>query len=159
MEKVNEEMSLVKIDNSFLGKMRRFWNKIFSKKLFKYGENSNVEESTQTNENVEEIGEEKKKNKLFNYDDPQNYFQFDATNEMTKEGNSMDNNDYNQDDVGKYFDGGEDSKNISEDSNANYMDEDFKGSNYEEKEELEQKLINYYESIKGQLVNSRSDEK
>lgn len=163
MENVNEEKSLVKVDNGIFSKIRRFFRNIFSKR--------NVIENTE--ELINETYEQDKPNqvneysqpKLFNYDNPQNYYERNVDtktenmesnveiNAETEQTNVIERNEENIADkqetqqyigISKYF----------EDVDENYIGNSRKKAQksdddgYGDKDELEQKLMNYYASIK-----------
>ncbi len=178
MENVNEERSLVKVDNGIFARMRRFFHNIFSRKNKQQDvENYNVEK-VNDNKVKDNFEEEPAQPKLFNFDDPQNYYGSDEANtqDNAEQNTELSSNDINenkeentqsvlsQDEVNtetelnpafqpekreyvgisKYF----------EDVDDNYIGKSKKQAKperedgYEEKEELEQKLMNYYASIK-----------
>ncbi len=179
MENVNEERSLVKVDNSIFARMRRFFHNIFSRKNNQQVvENYNVEKVNDNKVRDDFEEEEPAQPKLFNFDNPQNYYGSDESVNQDEEQPNLElgNNEINENEeenkesfssqnevnteqeinpafqpekreyvgISKYF----------EDVDDNYIGKSKKQAKperedgYEEKEELEQKLMNYYASIK-----------
>lgn len=171
MENLNEEKSLVKVDNSIFARMRRFFHRLFSKR--KNADDIEIYDyESQKKVSVEK--EEVKRNiytdpKLFNYDNPQ--YQYDSTLGKKPILNNNENNEDSNlaqltlDDSGisKYFDDDDlttKSQEFPENNNENENKDDYEkeyytqstakyeDDGYECKEELEKKLMNYYASIK-----------
>ena len=164
MENVNEERSLVKVDNSIFAKMRRFFHNIFSRKNNAAVVEENIVESNLQDKS--ETEEEHAQPKLFNFDNPQNYYGMDKDEKQSIEENpedihvdSMTQNSDKMEDVDEEVTTSEKQEYIGiskyfEDVDDNYIGKSKKQvkperkDGYEEKEELEQKLMNYYASIK-----------
>ena len=177
MENVNEEKSLVKVDNGIFSKIRRFFHNIFSKNnVVEY-----VNESREDNKasDVQSKDNEHTQPKLFNYDNPQNYYEVDNTvSDKNVDSNEIDK--YNevqpklQNEENSADDSFEDhTDNNAENENSQLMQQEYIGiskyfddvdenyigkskrpkreDGYEGKEELEQKLMNYYASIKNSI--------
>lgn len=157
MENLNEEKSLVKVDNSIFAKMRRFFHGLFSKR--KSADNIEIENYNNQKEVSVEKAETKREvytePKLFNYDNPQ--YQYDSTLGKKPILNNKNNNEENilaqftstDSGVSKYF--CDDTTKYSQETEENETDEEYKANEedgYEGKEELEKKLMNYYSSIK-----------
>lgn len=124
VQKTNEK-SLAVVDNSVFAKMRRFFINLFGKKEDKCEYYDEIEE-------CEEVEKEpiKKTQKLFNYDAEVDDCMLDnVTENMPGEENGLGENVDNE---------------IIDDSSEITK----KSSVCEEKEELERKLMNYYESIR-----------
>lgn len=154
MEIVNEEKSLVKVDNSIFAKMRRFFHGLFSKK--KNVENIEVVNS----ENVNEVKVEKQKvskevytePKLFNYDNPQ--YDYDSTlgkkpilNLKDEENVAAGQINFEDTGISKYFTN--DNSEVTQESTESINNSaEYEDDGYGAKDELEQKLMNYYASIK-----------
>lgn len=155
MENVSEEKSLVKVDNSIFGKMRRFFQGLFSKRRnAQYIDNNDVEKENKLQVEKEEVNREVyTEPKLFNYDNPQ--YSYDSTLGkkpiLNQTANSVNDTigQINMEDTGieKYFVG-----NDSDEDNYENTEEQDDSEKYDDgyggKDELEQKLMNYYASIK-----------
>lgn len=190
METINEEKSLVKVDNGIFSRIRRFFRNIFSRKDTSYYVEDNSNENTQKEPQYKV--DEYTQPKLFNYDDPKNFYGKENTESNTVAtedstvSNSFNNSEtsnnnednfanvsttesYNQETptetqenvsapeqnetqyigISKYF----------EDVDENYIGKskrqasEKRDDGYEGKEELEQKLMNYYASIKKAINN------
>ena len=162
MEKVNEEKSLVKVDNSIFARMRRFFHGLFSrKKNAEYIEEiENTEETNKVSVEKEDVKREVySEPKLFNFDNPQ--YEYDSTigkkpilNENTEPNEGTSQLSFENTSISRYFTN--DDENTNEKYNAE-NNEDEAPSKYEdetydeEKEELEKKLMNFYASIKGAM--------
>ena len=172
MDNVNEERSLVKVDNGIFSRIRRFFHNIFSRKNNQQVVENDYVEKVNENKIKDNYEEEDTQPKLFNYDNPQNYYGTDETvnHDNIEENSELSNNEtsenidenvnkeesvennqptfsqekYEYVGISKYFD----------DVDDNYIGKSKKQpkpereDGYEEKEELEQKLMNYYASIK-----------
>lgn len=181
MENINEEKSLVKVDNGIFARMRRFFRNIFSRRKESYYSeeisNENVEKESQYK--VDEYAQPK----LFNYDDPKNYIgkendistesisnasEFDNSSETIQNQEINYNNTTLNNNISHASDTNQEAVQEAENNETKYIgiskyfedvDENYIGKSkrqvsekredgYEGKEELEQKLMNYYASIK-----------
>ena len=151
MEKVTNEKSLVKIDEkSFFSRFRRFWVNIFNRRKNNKSDDEKVEE-------VELIIEESPSEslntngKLFNYDAQDNE---ENNNKIADENNIVsDKSDVSREDLenGKITYESMEISNDNDDMNVTYLFEKKEKTVVEEREELERKLMNYYESIKNSI--------
>ena len=161
MEKNTNEKSLVKVDNGIFSRFKRFWSNLFIKNKSKKISNKSVEE---IGEIVEELPKENlnKTRKLFDYDaedtskenieNPGESFMEDNSEkieenkiEAVTDDNKEESDINNDQTIYKTVE----VDNSGEDTNVTYLfEKKQKSSAYEEKEELERKLMNYYESIK-----------
>ena len=161
MGKFTEEKSLISVDNSFFSKIKRFWIKIFNRRRYEEEYVENVEVAVEESPKEETV----KTRKLFDYD-------AEYTEEMsTKGSNNCENgvyddilvNENNQAEVIQENEisvnpNGNDEivyKTVEVDNDGGDMNTTFLferkqkvNSVSEEREELERKLMNYYESIK-----------
>ena len=161
MENNTNEKSLVKVDNGVFARFKRFWSNLFFKNKSKKISNKSVEK---IEENVAELHNENpsKMRKLFDYDaedttkenveDTSDSFMKDNSEkieenkiEAVTDDNKEESDRNNDQTVYKTVE----VDNSGEDTNVTYLfEKKQKSSAYEEKEELERKLMNYYESIK-----------
>ena len=135
MDNYTNEKSLVVVQNNFLTKIKKFLSNFFWSKNI---EDEIVENEKQelSNENVETIKEnepEEKERKLYNFD-------ADDNDEWPGDENMKDDSEKNMDDK-------QNEENENKDNEIEYEKEQYSEA-YREKQELEQKLLNYYESIK-----------
>ena len=162
MEKVNEEKSLVRVDNSIFARMRRFFHGLFSRR-----KNAEYIEEIQNTEETKRVSVEKEdvkrevysEPKLFNFDNPQ--YEYDSTvgkrpilNENSEQNEGTSQLSFENTSISRYFtndnentNGQYNVENTEDDSASKYEDETYD----EEKEELEKKLMNFYASIKGAM--------
>ena len=162
MEKVNEEKSLVRVDNSIFARMRRFFHGLFSRrKNAEYIEEiQNTEETKRVSVEKEDVKKEVySEPKLFNFDNPQ--YEYDSTvgkrpilNENSELNEGTSQLSFENTSISRYFtndnentNGQYNVENTEDDSASKYEDETYD----EEKEELEKKLMNFYASIKGAM--------
>lgn len=140
MSNYTKEKSLMVVQDSFLNKVKNFFAKLFWSRK---SENDMLEtEENETNENNLEQMEQKetveKERKLYNFD-------ADDNDEWPGDGNMSEDVEKNENQ------GNSDEKeNVQNNENNNeieYEKEEYSEA-YREKQELEQKLMNYYESIK-----------
>ena len=162
MEKVNEEKSLVRVDNSIFARLRRFFHGLFSRR-----KNAEYIEEIQNTEETKRVSVEKEdvkrevysEPKLFNFDNPQ--YEYDSTvgkrpilNENSEQNEGTSQLSFENTSISRYFtndnentNGQYNVENTEDDSASKYEDETYD----EEKEELEKKLMNFYASIKGAM--------
>ena len=162
MENLNEEKSLVKVDNSIFARMRRFFHGLFSRR-----KNAEYIDEIDNSEGTNKVSVEKEETKrevysepkLFNFDNPQ--YEYDSTvgkrpilNENSELNEGTSQLSFENTSISRYF------TNDNENTNGQYNaenNEDEAPSKYEdetydeEKEELEKKLMNFYASIKGAM--------
>ncbi len=150
MEKVTNEKSLVKVDNSIFSRIRKFCANFFYKfrnnknKDLDYDEYEEIDIMVENNEEQPVV----KTNKLFNYDAEDNMESnaesVDGDKEMNSESginSKSTNSEVTYETV--------ELDNQDDDSNVIYLFEKKREKSVlEEREELERKLKNYYESIK-----------
>ena len=150
MEKVTNEKSLVKVDNSIFSRIRKFCANFFYKfrnnknKDLDYDEYEEIDIMVENNEEQPVV----KTNKLFNYDAEDNMESnaenVDGDKEMNNESginSKSTNSEVTYETV--------ELDNQDDDSNVIYLFEKKREKSVlEEREELERKLKNYYESIK-----------
>ena len=162
MENLNEEKSLVKVDNSIFARMRRFFHGLFSRR-----KNAEYIDEIDNSEGTNKVSVEKEETKrevysepkLFNFDNPQ--YEYDSTvgkrpilNENSELNEGTSQLSFENTSISRYF------TNDNENTNGQYNaenNEDEAPSKYEdetydeEKEELEKKIKNFYASIKGAM--------
>jgi hypothetical protein len=165
MEKVNEEKSLVKVDNSIFARMRRFFHGLFSRR-----KNAEYIEEVENSEDTNKVSVEKEdvkrevytEPKLFNFDNPQ--YEYDSTlgkkpilNEDNRNDDQIEGTSqlsFENTSISRYFTNDDEKtneeynvENSEDESSLKSEDEGYD----EEKEELEKKLMNFYASIKGAI--------
>ena len=142
MENYTNEKSLVVVQDNFLNKIKNFFAKAFWNRKSKYEmieddlENANQDYAEQ----FEQQEPVQKERRLYNFDaDNNDNWPGDGImnleNEDNKENDNMNNNEAQND------------ENNEQNNEVEYEKEEYSQA-YIEKQELEQKLMNYYESIK-----------
>ena len=142
MENYTNEKSLVVVQDNFLNKIKNFFAKAFWNRKSKYEmieedlENANQDYAEQ----FEQQEPVQKERRLYNFDaDNNDNWPGDGImnleNEDKKENDNMNNNEAQND------------ENNEQNNEVEYEKEEYSQA-YIEKQELEQKLMNYYESIK-----------
>ena len=142
MENYTNEKSLVVVQDNFLNKIKNFFAKAFWNRKSKYEmieddlENANQDYAEQ----FEQQEPVQKERRLYNFDaDNNDNWPGDGImnleNEDKKENDNMNNNEAQND------------ENNEQNNEVEYEKEEYSKA-YIEKQELEQKLMNYYESIK-----------
>lgn len=153
-----EEKSLVIVNNNFFTKVKRFWFKIFNRNKV---EEENYEQVNDTKFEIEEdnsFAQETKTKKLFDFDaeyDENESQKIQAINPIGTSGNIVSEVQENSNVTPINQQGGDtvyktvEVDGNGEDTNITYLFEKKKPASVsEEREELERKLMNYYESIK-----------
>ncbi|MBR4261447.1 MAG: hypothetical protein IKQ33_05820 [Clostridia bacterium] len=141
MDKCTNEKSLVVFQENFLTKVKNFFTRFFWGRKAEYECVETEEEYNQDNsEKMEEESAEKQR-KLYDFD-------ADNTEEWPGDANVANIQDENgniiKNESGNFV-------NIEENSEEEY-DREVYSQAYIEKQELEQKLLNYYESIKNGIT-------
>lgn len=142
MENYTNEKSLVVVQDNFLNKIKNFFAKAFWNRKSKYEmieddlENANQDYAEQ----FEQQEPVQKERRLYNFDaDNNDNWPGDGImnleNEDKKENGNMNNNEAQNDESNE------------QNNEVEYEKEEYSQA-YIEKQELEQKLMNYYESIK-----------
>ena len=142
MENYTNEKSLVVVQDNFLNKIKNFFAKAFWNRKSKYEmieedlENANQDYAEQ----FEQQEPVQKERRLYNFDaDNNDNWPGDGImnleNEDKKENDNMNNNE------------AQNYENNEQNNEVEYEKEEYSQA-YIEKQELEQKLMNYYESIK-----------
>lgn len=142
MGNYTNEKGLVVVQDNFLTKIKNFFAKAFWNRKSKYQEFENEEEDFNQDylENYEQKENVQKERRLYN---------FDADNNDDWPGDeNMDNVDNEKNNEAN----NENKENQEENLEENY-DREIYSEAYIEKRELEQKLLNYYESIKKRSIN------
>ena len=154
MWKVTNEKSLVKVDNGFFSKVKRFWFNVFSKKRNKKKKNEEYKEIEMVIEEMHKEETISKGNRLFNYDAEDNTSNnvnsedIDENKNINSENNYSENISVNNEVM---YDTVE-VKNDEDDMEITFLFEKKPPkSALEEREELERKLMNYYASIKDKI--------
>lgn len=142
MENYTNEKSLAVVQDNFLNKIKNFFAKAFWNRKSKYEmieedlENANQDYAEQ----FEQQEPVQKERRLYNFDADNNDNwpgdgNMNLENEDKKENGNMNNNEAQND------------ENNEQNNEVEYEKEEYSQA-YIEKQELEQKLMNYYESIK-----------
>lgn len=154
MVRNNEETSLVRIDNSIFGKMKRFWNNLFFRRNKNY-DSYEVEENKYNEKETNSYAEQEvKKPRLFNFDAPENDMSVIPNGDDGEIASTENSDQYidlfntnNQAGVEKYFDEDEQYNNYEENKDTHGEEE----NEYDVKDEIQEKLMNYYASIKNSI--------
>lgn len=143
MGKYTNEKSLVVVQDNFLNKVKNFFAKFFwsKKSKFDYMQDEQYDNNENDFEQFEQQEPVEKVRKLYDFDADNNDDWTGGINMINQDENELDLNEINEQN---------DEKNSNEEKNINEdeYDGEVYSEAYREKQELEQKLMNYYESIK-----------